>query len=80
MSAIPAGSGEPDADEPEEPPAVEATPVPPTFADGIVFTPPPGLMDAGTDDEGDSPDFPDSSSPAPSWRPPAGPEEPPARS
>lgn len=85
MSAIPAGSGEPGADDrddkddkdaPEEPAAVEATPVPPTFADGIVFTPPPGLLDAGADDGGDSPD----SSPAPSWRPPTGPEEPPARS
>ncbi|MGA4545939.1 hypothetical protein ACPA54_38740 [Uniformispora flossi] len=87
MSAIPAGSGEADADdpdtldghdEPEEPAAAEAAPVPPTFADGIVFTPPPGLLDVGTDDGGDSSDS-TGSSPAPSWRPPAGPGEPPAR-
>lgn len=82
MSAIPAGSGGPGPEEPAEPEApeapavVEAAPVPPTFADGIVFTPPPGLLDAGEDEGGD----PSDSSPAPSWRPPAGPEEPPARS
>lgn len=84
MSAIPVGSSAPTTDgtadtgdtadtdgpaTPTDPGAAEPAPVPPTFADGIVFTPPPGLMDLGPVADPAAPDGPADPPAAPSWRP-----------
>lgn len=78
MSAVPAGASEhaapsaaPPSDSPGGPPeagddtAEAHPPVPPTFADNIVFTPPPALFPPG--------DEPEAEGATPSWRPPQNP-------